>query len=164
MILGRKKILERVKGENLIENFGMDSLGGAGYDLRVRRLHRLKSQGYIGINNRKAPDVEEISLTGDKYSLEPNEYILIETIEKVNMPENLLARVLPRSSVLRAGATVVTALVDPGYHGTLTFGMKNLSEFDFEFEKGCRIAQIVFEEVVGETELYSGKYQGGKVV
>ena len=41
--------------------------------------------------------------------------------------------------------------------------MKNLSEHSFEIEIGSKIGQIVFEEVKGNTKLYEGKYQGGKV-
>jgi len=76
----------------------------------------------------------------------------------------LMARVLPRSSLFRCGASLRNAVVDPGYNGTLTFGLKNESEFNFVVEKGARICQIVFEAVHGETKPYQGKYQGGKVV
>ncbi|HID42827.1 MAG TPA: deoxyuridine 5'-triphosphate nucleotidohydrolase, partial [Archaeoglobaceae archaeon] len=31
----------------------------------------------------------------------------------------------------------------PGYEGSLTIGMKNLSESEFRFERGSRIAQII---------------------
>ena len=96
--------------------------------------------------------------------LAPGEYVLIETIEKVNMPENLIARVLNRSSLFRCGCSLFTAVVDPGYCGILTIGFKNLSEFPFEIEIGARVGQVVFETVKGETKLYCGRYQGGKVV
>jgi deoxycytidine triphosphate deaminase len=84
-------------------------------------------------------------------------------MEKVNMPKDLLALILPRSSLFRCGVSLHTAVVDPGFIGTLTFGMKNLSEHPFEIEIGSKIGQIVFEEVKGNDKLYNGKYQGGKV-
>ncbi len=34
----------------------------------------------------------------------------------------------------------------------------------FSIQRGARVAQIVFEEVKGRAEVYSGKYRGGKVV
>ncbi|MBU4202134.1 MAG: hypothetical protein KKB85_03175, partial [Candidatus Altiarchaeota archaeon] len=55
-------------------------------------------------------------------------------------------------------------LVDPGFRGTLTMGLKNLSGHEFRFQRNARVAQIVFEEVSGETKEYDGHYQGGKVV
>jgi deoxycytidine triphosphate deaminase len=161
MVLGRSRIMELV-GTGLIENFSAESLGGAGYDLRLSKAYRLDSDAFLGIKDRRTPTVSEI--VGDRITLAPGEYILVETQEKVNMPSNLAARVLNRSTLFRSGASLFNALVDPGYKGALTFGLKNLGNHDFTVEKGSRIAQIVFEEVSGETISYDGKYQGGKVV
>jgi len=80
------------------------------------------------------------------------------------MPKNLMARILPRSTLFRAGCSLISAVVDPGYRGTLTMGLKNLSDTAFYLERGARIGQIVFEEVAGETVSYNGRYQGGRVV
>jgi dUTP pyrophosphatase len=161
MVLGRSRILKLVDG-GLLENFSIDCLGGAGYDLRLNKAYRLESESFLGIQDRKTPKVREID--GGRFTLKPGDYVLIETVEKVSMPANLAARVLNRSTLFRCGCSLFNALVDPGYKGTLTFGLKNLSDIDFTVEKGARIAQIVFEEVEGETTEYNGKYQGGKVV
>jgi len=162
MPLGREKILEFVKNSNLIENFDIDCLEGAGYDLRVWNAYRIRGHAFIGVKERKNPHVEKIEY--DIYTLKPGEYILVETLERVNMPKNLLARILPRSSIFRYGCSLFTAIVDPGYEGSLTIGMKNLSESEFRFERGSRIAQIVFERVDGMTSKYRGRYQGGNVI
>jgi deoxycytidine triphosphate deaminase len=164
MILAHSKILAIVKDpdKKLIENFSESCLEGAGYDLRVGKIYKLKSGGKIGVSDRRTPEISEADCTN--YILEPDEYVLIETIEKVNMPENLLARILNRSSLFRCGCSLFTAVVDPGYRGALTIGLKNLSAFPLEIEIGAKIGQVVFETVDGETKLYSGKYQGGKVV
>lgn len=162
MILGREKINELVKEKKLLDCFDTGCLGGAGYDLRINRIYRLKSGGFIGVKDRKTPDVEELAF--EKYTLKPDEYVLIETVEKVNMPSDVAARILPRSSLFRCGCSLITALVDPGYRGVLIMGLKNLSEFDFVVERGARVAQIVFEDVCGGTKAYDGRYQGGKVV
>jgi dCTP deaminase len=161
MVLGRNTILELVGG-GLIENFNIDSLGGAGYDLRLGKAYLLESDSFLGVSERKTPTVKEI--TAKKIVLKPEDYVLMETVERVNMPANLMARVLNRSTLFRCGCSLFNAVVDPGYKGTLTFGLKNLSDRNFTVEKGARIAQIVFEEVDGETTEYDGKYQGGKIV
>jgi deoxycytidine triphosphate deaminase len=162
MVLGRDRILELVKTRKLIEDFSESCLEGAGYDLRISGFHRLKKGGFLGAEGRETPDVEEIQAS--EYILKPGEYILVETAEKVDMPENLMARVLPRSSLFRCGCSLATAIVDPGYKGALIFGLKNQSEFNFKLEKKARIAQIVFEKVEGKTKPYRGIYQGGRVV
>jgi deoxycytidine triphosphate deaminase len=162
MILGRGKIEELVKTRNLITNFERACLGGAGYDLRVAKAYAITSHSYLGVSERKTPKVAE--LTDDVMILRPGSFILVETLEEVNMPEDLLARILPRSSLFRMGCVLATAVVDPGYRGTLTMGLGNLGGHDFVFERNSRIAQIVFERVEGKTKPYAGKYQGGKVV
>ena len=161
MILGRERILKLVEG-GLMENFSEGCLGGAGYDLRVDRVYSLESDSRLGVKDRKTPEVQEIMF--ESYTLPPGEYVLVETLEKVNMPKDVMARVLNRSTLFRCGCSLFNAVVDPGFKGTLTFGLKNLSMRDFTLERHARIAQIVFEEVAGETALYDGKYQGGKVV
>ncbi len=166
MILGHSKITEMAEKEKLIENFDEECLTGAGYDLRLGRVYKITSDGFIGISERRMPNIKELEVKSKnkKIKLESNEYVLVETIEKVNMPDNLIARILPRSSLFRCGCTLITAVVDPGYEGTLTVGVKNLSTRNFELESGARIGQIVFETIDGDTKTYSGRYQGGKVV
>ena len=161
MLLGRERINDLLKA-GLIENFSPESLGGAGYDLRLGRMYSIESDSHLGVRSRKTPEVKEIE--SDSYTLKPGEYVLVETAERLNMPGNLAARVLNRSTVFRCGCTLVNALVDPGYKGTLTFGLKNLSDKNFTVEVGAKIGQIVFEEVGGETSTYEGRSQGGKVV
>lgn len=162
MILGDARILKLVGEKNLVEGFNQECLGGAGYDLRLSKAYRLISDSLIGVKERRTPEVVEVR--DNPLALKPDEYVLVETLEKVNMPENLMARILPRSSVFRCGCMLATAVVDPGYRGALTMGLKNVSDQKFTIERNARIAQIVFEEVVGSSRRYEGKYQGGKVV
>lgn len=161
-MLGKDEIVRLVLEKKLIEGFDKNCLQGAGYDLRVGKFYSIEGGAHLGKTERKMPQIKEIP--GDVVLLKPDEYVLIETLEKVNMPEDLAARVLNRSSLFRCGATTFNALVDPGYRGTLTFGLKNVSGNEFSIERGTRVSQIVFERVEGKTELYGGKYQGGKVV
>ena len=160
MILGRSRILALVGG-GLIENFSTDCLCGAGYDLRAGRIYELLSGSRLGVAKRCMPDVKEAVF--GTYLLGPNEYVLVETVESVKMPKDLMARILPRSTIFRCGCALHTAVVDPGYRGTLTFGLKNLSQHPFTLESRARVAQIVFETVEGETVEYDGSYQGGRV-
>ena len=162
MILGRDLILKKVNENSLIENFSEKCLGGAGYDLRVDRVFLSECGGSLGADSRVTPEVKEID--SDIHTIKPGEYVLIQTLEKVNMPTDIAARVLPRSSLFRCGCALINALVDPGYNGSLTFGLKNLSAYEFILERKARVSQIIFEEVAGKTSNYSGRYQGGKVV
>ena len=164
VVLGHERIKELIKTKKLLENVDEKNIQPAGVDIRVKCIYRLKNGGFLGVKDRRTPDVEVVAKYKDeKFTLKPNEFVLVETMEKVNMPNDLLAIILPRSSLFRCGVSLHTAVVDPGFIGTLTFGMKNLSDHPFDIEIGSRIGQIVFEEVKGNTKLYKGKYQGGKV-
>lgn len=162
MILSGGRIRVLVREKKLIEGFVESSLCGAGYDLRAGRFYRTCGSASLSADGRILPEIEEI--TCESLVLRPGDYILVETEEKVNMPNNLMARILNRSSVFRGGCSLITAVVDPGYYGTLTMGLKNLSDHDFSIGRGARIGQIVFEEVSDGASAYSGRYQGGKVV
>ena len=162
MILSAERIRNQVTEEKLIEDYSEKSLNGAGYDLRVGRFYNIHGETLLGVEKRVLPLADEIK--ADQVTIKPGEYLLIETLEKVHMPKNLMARILPRSTLFRAGCSLITAVVDPGYYGTLTMGLTNLSGTDFRLEKGARVGQIVFEEVSGEALSYNGRYQGGKVV
>jgi len=162
MILGRSEILEKVAEGKIIEEFEEACLESAGYDLRAGAFFRIEGNTKIGKDERTLPSIDEVDL--DTILLEPDDYILVRTIEKVNMPHDVAARVLNRSSIFRSGCSVLTAFVDPGFQGQLTFGLRNLSKHSFTVEKGARLAQIVFEEVRGDTVPYTGRYQGGNVV
>jgi len=161
MILGSSEIRRLIKEKGIIENFLDEHIEGAGIDVRVGKIFHLKSGAKLTASERILPEVEEVA--EKSFTLKPEHYVLIQTMEKVNMPLNLCARMLPRSTVQRSGVYQFHAFIDPGYSGALTFGMKNLGKFDFDFEKGTKIAQLVFEEVKGETKAYKGRYQGGKV-
>ncbi|OYT25858.1 MAG: dCTP deaminase [Candidatus Altiarchaeales archaeon ex4484_96] len=161
-MLGRDEIKKQVKQNNLITEYNPECLESCGYDLRLGKIYKIKGGPYLGIEHRSLP--QTIQQKYDEYSLNPGEYVLIETIEKVNMPANLAARILPRSTIFRCGAALYTALVDPGYQGTLTMGLKNHSNASFRIQRKAKIAQIVFENVQGKTKKYDGRYQGGKIV
>jgi len=162
MILAHSEIKKQIEENKLLENFEEKSIGGAGVDLRVGKYYRLKSGAKLGADERELPEIEEI--TDEWIEVKPSEYILVETMEKVNMPASLVAWMRHRSTLQRSGVGLLTALIDPGYKGTLTFGLRNFSDYVFKLQRGARVGQIVFSKVEGEGKEYSGRYQGGKVV
>ncbi len=161
MYLARSEILKRIKKEHLIEGCDPKNVQGAGVDLSIDRLFELQSQAHLGREKRDLPQLNEIS--SDVFILPTRKYFLCTTRERVNMPRDLIAFILPRSTLFRCGVSLRTAVVDPGYRGVLTIGIKNEGEGEFALERGARIAQIVFAEVKGRAAKYKGKYQGGKV-
>jgi deoxycytidine triphosphate deaminase len=159
MFLGHDAIMERIRKQGLLENFHPEAVQGSGVDMRINKLFELGSEGLLRKDERKLPEINDVPPI-----LEPGRYYLFVTIEKVNMPSDLLGLMLNRSSLFRCGASLRTAVVDPGYSGVLTVGIKNEGAYQIELERGARVLQMVFAEVKGGTKSYDGRYQGGKVV
>lgn len=101
---------------------------------------------------------------GDKMILHPNQLVLGVTLEFLQVPPDLLAYVIGRSSWGRLGLIVATAvMVSPGYRGSLTLELANLGDTPVYLYPGTRVAQLVFHTLDDSTEAYSqrgGKYTG----
>jgi deoxycytidine triphosphate deaminase len=170
MILGINELLKLVKEKKLVENLSQRELEnpeGAGFDLRVGELYEIKGKGFLGIEERETPQIKSIAKFDSqkpiKVSLAPKTYYLMRTVEKLNMPDNLLAIFTPRSTLFRSGVYVFGGQTAPGYKGELTVGIYNFRDENFDLEMGSRVFHIMFFEVRGESNLYRGQWQGGRI-
>lgn len=170
MILGVKKLLELVKNKKLVESLAERELTnpeGAGFDLRVGELYNISGKGFLGTKERETPEMELVAQYQEgkivKAELEPKTYYALKTIESVNMPQDLLAIMTPRSTLFRSGVYIFGGQVPPGYKGGLTMGIYNFRDVSFELEMGSRVVHIMFFQVEGESNLYRGQWQGGRV-
>ena len=170
MVLGIEKLHALVKKQNLVEGLSERELKepeGAGFDLRIGELYEISGQGFLGEIERETPDMKLIDsyVQGEtkKLVLKPNIYYLLKTIESVNMPDDLLAIMTPRSTLFRSGVYVFGGQVPPGYKGGLSMGIYNFRNEDFQLELGSRIVHIMFFQVQGKGNVYRGQWQGGRV-
>jgi len=169
MILGSAELLRLVKEINLVENLSERELvspEGAGFDLRLGKLFKLKGKGFLGANERETPQVELVAEYNPEKSqsviIKPGEYFLTETVEKINMPPDLLGIAKPRTTLHRSGIIMRVSVADPGYSGTLHPALYNAGNVEVEIELGSRYVNIMFFEVKGETAKYRGQWQGGR--
>lgn len=171
MVLGTDILLKLVHEQQLVEGLAERELTnpeGAGFDLRVGKVHLLgKEGGFLGIQERRTAEINTIAeYNEDEVTtviIEPQQYYLVTTIEKVNLPDDVLALFRPRSTLYRSGLTLFTGNASPGYKGELSFGLVNLSGAPFTLELGARIVHIMFYEVKGGTNTYRGQWQGGRI-
>lgn len=182
MILSAKKVLELNKKYKLVENLGEREKNpeGVGIDLRVGEVYKLSGKGFLGVETRKTPlgeKIADIKKHTGPVTLKAHSYVLVKTMEKVNSPSTkivvdrgrppayVMYHMYPRTTLHRSGILLIATKGDPGYFGELTFGLANLSDMDFDFELGARLANVVFEEVEGEiSRPYRGQWKGGRVV
>jgi len=90
--------------------------------------------------------------------LMPGAYIITYN-EIVHLPNNVMALARPRSSLLRCGVTVNTAVWDAGYSGRSQSLMVVYNPQGFRLQRNARIVQLVFLQLTRETEGYHGAYQ-----
>ena len=170
MFLGAEQLLKLVKENKLVSGLSERELTtpeGAGFDLRIGELYSIKGQGFLGVTERETPEMELLAKYEEgkslEINLEPGNYYLMKTIEQVNMPENLLAIMTPRSTLFRSGVFVFGGQVPPGYRGGLNMGIYNFRKENFSLEMGARVVHIMFSEVEGKSNLYRGQWQNGRV-
>ncbi|MFB6204596.1 MAG: dCTP deaminase [Candidatus Nanohaloarchaea archaeon] len=86
--------------------------------------------------------------------IHPGEFVLGSTLEKVNVPSNLVARVEGRSSYGRLGIIVhaTAGYIDPGFEGQITLEMQNLGNAPVKLYPEDRVCQVVFETMTSEAE------------
>jgi len=132
-ILSDHEIMECLnKGDIKISPFEPKCLNPAGYDLR--------------------------SLC--ELSINPKQYVLAATVEKVKLSLKVLASLHLRSSFAREGVIGSFAVVDPGFCGQLTLALHNNGKKVVKIQKNERITQIVFHKLGRVARRgYHGLYQ-----
>ncbi|MGB9707378.1 MAG: dCTP deaminase [Microgenomates group bacterium] len=170
MIIGPKKLLKLVKKINLVENLSDRELRnpeGAGFDLRLGEVYQIKGRAFLGIKERQTPEIELLAKYNQQkkqsFIFQPGKYYLVTTIEKLNLPLDIAATFIPRTTTFRSGLFLRTGIAQPGYCGKLTFGLKNEGPVPVEVELGARFVFAVFHWVDGGGEKYRGQWQGGRV-
>jgi dUTP pyrophosphatase len=136
-----------------------------GFDLTLREVALPQSAGKITVANsqRVVSELAPLVFDGlDYIELIPGAYIITYN-EIVHLPKNIMALATPRSSLLRCGVTVGTAVWDAGYSGRSQSLMVVFNPGGFRLQKNAGIIQLVFFHLTGETEGYRGVYQGENI-
>ena len=99
---------------------------------------------------------------GPPFEIRSNSFVIAQTLERVELPLDLAARVEGRSSLARFGLTVhITApKIDPGFNGNITLEMFNLGPFALKLSYGMRICSLTFERLGRPANRgYRGRFQ-----
>ncbi len=136
-----------------------------GVELTLRNIALLKTPGIIPVDNdqRQVSELEPLVFDETGYiDLVPGSYMVTYN-EIVHLPNNVMAFGRPRSSLLRCGVTIGTAIWDAGYNGRSQSLMIVYNTQGFRVQKNTRIMQLVFLRLTQETEGYSGIYQNENI-
>src|SRR5665213_2290993 len=115
-----------------------------GDSFRVFHNHRASA-----IDLRDPPDnlTEEVVVPdGESFVIHPGEFCLGRTLEWVELPDDIVARIEGKSSLGRLGLIVhaTAGFCDPGWKGTLTLELNNLTRIPIKLYPGLEIAQLSF--------------------
>jgi dCTP deaminase len=161
-------------GEIRIDPYDEVDLQPSSVDLHLDRSFRVfRNNRYPYIDVRAPqPDLTELLTIQDDepFILHPGEFVLGQTLEWVELPNDLVARLEGKSSLGRLGLLIhsTAGYVDPGWKGNLTLELSNVANLPIALYHGMRIGQISFFEMsspvdrpYGSPELRS-RYQGQK--
>jgi dCTP deaminase len=173
MVLSDRTI-RRLIAEGLIEIDPYDEslLQPSSVDVRVDRYFRVFHNARYPYIDVKEPqeDLTELVQVDDEspFILHPGEFVLASTLERIRLPDDLVARLEGKSSLGRLGLLIhsTAGFIDPGWDGHVTLELSNVANLPITIYYGMKIGQLSFvklsepaETPYGAGELGS-KYQG----
>ena len=138
------------EGQIKIDPWDESLVQPASVDLRLGDSFRVfHNYRVTSIDLREPPRnlTEEVRVTdGDPFVIHPGEFALGRTMEWVELPEDIVARIEGKSSLGRLGLIVhaTAGFCDPGWKGTLTLELNNLTRVPIKLYAGLPIAQLSF--------------------
>ena len=168
------RTIRRLLGEGRIEIDPLDEslIQPSSVDVRVDRYFRVfHNNRYPFIDVKQPQDelTELVEVQGDQpFVLHPGEFVLGSTLERVRLPDDLVARLEGKSSLGRLGLLIhsTAGFIDPGWNGHVTLELSNVANLPITIYHGMKIGQLSFVQLTepaavpyGAGELGS-KYQG----
>jgi dCTP deaminase len=173
MILSDLDIRKGIEsGRIVIDPFDPASIQPSSVDLHVDNRFRVFANSrypYIDVK-KEMPGLTEVVEVGepDPFILHPGEFVLGSTLERIGIPDDMVARLEGKSSLGRLGLLIhsTAGYVDPGWDGYLTLELSNVANLPITIYPRMKIGQISFfrlttpaERPYGSTGTKS-KYQG----
>ena len=177
-VLSDAQIKELVKIEPFAENIkrpGTVSYGVSsyGYDVRVGTLFKIftdvsPSGGQSVVDPKNFTDDNFVTIdtqnTGRDYVIiPPNSFALCETVETFEIPRDILAICVGKSTYARCGIIVNVTPLEPEWRGKITIEISNTTPLPAKIYANEGIAQMVFLKAEQICDLSyadkAGKYQ-----
>lgn len=142
----------------LFPNLDEDQYQPAGVDLKLDKVFRLEGKGaLLKGDDKRLPEYHEVEAASGVFELEPNVPYMLELAPELEIPREAAALFLPRSTLLRSGVSVHTALGDPGFRGKIRVLAVNHHTEPYRIARGERVVQAVFVGAINAS-MYDGDY------
>ena len=135
-------------------------------DVRADRYFRVFHNArypYIDVKRPMEDLTELVEVDGDDaFILHPGEFVLGSTLERVRLPDDLVARLEGKSSLGRLGLLIhsTAGFIDPGWNGQVTLELSNVSNLPITIYPGMKIGQVSFVQL---TEPAENPYGSGAI-
>jgi dCTP deaminase len=155
------------EGRIVLEPWDAGLVQPASVDLRLGDSFRVfHNHRAAAIDLREPPTnlTEEVVVEeGVPFVIHPGEFVLGRTLERVELPDDIVARIEGKSSIGRLGLIVhaTAGFVDPGFKGSLTLEITNLTRIPIKLYAGLLIAQLSFMTLDAPAEVPYGSAELG---
>ena len=173
MVLSDRTIRAEIEaGRIVFDPFDESMIQPSSVDVRVDNKFRVfhnARRAYIDVREPMDDLTELVTAESDRpFILHPGEFVLGQTLERVSLPSDLVARLEGKSSLGRLGLLIhsTAGFVDAGFEGNLTLELSNVANLPITIYHGMPIGQISFMRMDGAVERpygadgAGGKYQG----
>ncbi len=173
MVLSDRSIRRLIdEGRIVIDPYDDALMQPASLDVRVDRLFRVFRNSrypFIDVKSELEGLTELVEIDGDEpFILHPGEFVLGSTLERIALPDDLVARLEGKSSLGRLGLLIhsTAGFIDPGWDGHVTLELSNVANLPITIYPEMKIGQLSFVQLLepadhpyGSSGLGS-KYQG----
>lgn len=173
MVLSDRSIRRLLaEGRIEIDPYDPDLMQPSSLDVRVDRLFRVFRNSrypFIDVKLDQSDLTELVEVADDEpFILHPGEFVLGSTLERVKLPDDLVARLEGKSSLGRLGLLIhsTAGFIDPGFDGHVTLELSNVANLPITIYPEMKIGQLSFVQMAEPAERPYGtagmgsKYQG----
>ena len=173
VVLSDRTIRELLgEGRIVLDPYDESLLQPSSVDVRVDRYFRVFRNSrypFIDVKTEQEELTELVEIDdATPFILHPGEFVLGSTLERVGLPDDLVARLEGKSSLGRLGLLIhsTAGFIDPGWDGHVTLELSNVANLPITIYHGMKIGQLSFvrlstaaDQPYGSGTLGS-KYQG----
>jgi dCTP deaminase len=161
-VLTDKDIKELISsGIKIVDPLEEDFIQPASIDLRLGdTLYKYDMQNYL-----LGEEIDDNKIKQEKFEthlLKNGNTIHIGLYETVDIPENTIGLIMPRSSITRLGIYIAPIYINPGYGGQMPLTIFNNSGSDITLKPGIRVVQLILFYLSGTPEKTYGDVTGAK--
>lgn len=173
MVLSDRTIKRFIaEGKIVIDPYDESLVQPSSIDVRVDRIFRVFHNFRYPSIDVKQPQkdlTEEVRMEDDEpFILHPGEFVLGSTLERLTVPNDLVARLDGKSSLGRLGLLIhaTAGFIDPGWDGHITLELSNVASLPITIYPGMKIGHVSYLQLTEPAEVPYGsdalgsKYQG----